>query len=152
MWTLEKSIIIERPIEEVYGYATNPALWYQWYAGLSEPGNMTGEGEVGTKADFTYTMIGMRLPIAVEVIENKQSGLGYSWKGEVTGSITSHQHWTYTKEGRGTKVSYAEAYEMPSSVLRKVADKLIIRKLLDNAMEQTFKNLKDVCEAKKMSA
>ena len=38
MWTLEKSIIIDRPVEEVYEYGSNPTLWYQWYAGLSEGG------------------------------------------------------------------------------------------------------------------
>lgn len=152
MWTLEKSIIIDRPVEEVYGYGSNPSLWYQWYAGLSEPKNMSGVGKSGTKADFTYTMIGMHMPITVEVTENMKSGEGYSWKGEVTGSMTAHQHWTYTKEGDGTKVSYTEEFEIPSSFLRKVADKLIIRKLLDNAMDQTFKNLKDICETQKASA
>lgn len=152
MWTLEKSIIIDRPIEEVYRYGSNPALWHQWYAGLSEPKKMQGEGESGTRADFDYTMMGMHMPITVEVIENEKQGMGFSWKGEVTGTIQSHQHWIYSPEGSGTKVSYTEEYEMPSSLLRKVADKLIIRKLLNNSMEQTFRNLKDICEASKLSA
>lgn len=152
MWSLEKSIIVDCPLEEVYGYASNPALWHQWYVGLSEPKSISGEGGAGTRAEFIYTMVGMRLPITVEVAENKKSGLGYSWKAKVSGSMESRQHWTYFPEGRSTKISYAEVYDVPSNVLRKMADKLIIRKLLDNAMDQAFKNLKNACEAKKMTA
>lgn len=47
MWTIRKSIVIDRPVTEVFNYATNPVYWYQWYAGLSEPENLKGKGEPG---------------------------------------------------------------------------------------------------------
>lgn len=152
MWTLEKNIIIDCPIEEVHGFACNPKNWHQWYVGMSEPKDMEGDGSAGTTVKFSLTVRGVQLPVMVEVVENKQSGLGYSWRGEVTGAIISHQNWTYTREGRSTKVSYAENYELPNSLIRKVTDRLIIRKIFDKSMEQTFKNLKAVCEARKISA
>ncbi len=152
MWSIEKDVIIDCPIEEVYGFTSNPQNWHQWYVGMSEPKEMEGDGLAGTTVKFDLTLRGVPLPVTIEVVENKKSGLGYSWRGEVTGAIISHQNWTFTREGRRTKVWYAENYELPNSLLRKVKDRFIIRKVLNNSMEQTFKNLKAVCEAKKVSA
>ncbi|MGK7379306.1 SRPBCC family protein [Planococcus sp. 1R117A] len=152
MVTVEKSILIERPIDEVYQYAADPTRWYQWYVGLSEPRNLKGQGETGTTMDLDFNILGMQLPVIVAVTENSQNGNGYTWKGMVKGSIDSLQNWTYTPEGNGTRVDYFEEYEVPHSLLMKMADKLIIKKLMSNAMDQSLKNLKDVCESSKTTA
>jgi coenzyme Q-binding protein COQ10 len=152
MVSVQKSIVIDRPIDEVYQYAVDPAHWYQWYAGLSEPRNIIGQGEAGTTMDLDITLLGMQLPIIVAVTENSRTDHGYVWKGIVKGSIDSIQSWTYTPEGTGTKVDFAEEYDMPQSLLMKIADKLIIKKLLSNALDQTLKNLKDICETTNVTA
>ncbi len=125
MWSLEKDVIIDCPIEEVYGFTSNPQNWHQWYVGMSEPKDMEGDGLAGTTVKFDLTLRGVPLPVTIEVVENKKSGLGYSWRGEVTGAIISHQNWTFTREGRRTKVWYAENYELPNNLLRKVKDRFI---------------------------
>lgn len=152
MVTVEKSILINRPIDEVYRYATDPAHWYQWYSGLSEPRNLTGQGEAGTTLDLDIHILGMQLPVIVAVTENSQTGQGYVWKGLVKGSIDSIQSWTYTPEDMGTRINYAEEYELPQSLMSKIADKLIIKKIMNNAMDQSLKNLKDICEATEIRA
>ena len=146
MVAVQKSILIDRPIDEVYRYATDPKHWYQWYSGLSEPRNLSGQGEAGTTMDLDIHMLGMQLPVIVAVTENSRAGSGYVWKGLIKGSIDSLQSWTYTPEGTGTRIDYAEEYELPKSLMAKLADKLVIKKLMNNAMEQSLKNLKDICE------
>jgi len=150
--TVEKSIVSDRPIDEVYYYAKYPNHWYQWYVGLSEPRNLNGQGEAGTTMDLDITLLGMQLPIIVAVTENSRTDNGYVWKCVVKGSIDSLQSWTYTPEGTRTRINFEEEYEVPQSLLMKIADKLIIKKLLNNALDQTLKNLKDICETSKMTA
>src|SRR5690606_2835048 len=102
--------------------------------------------ETGTTMDMKYTMLGMHLPIEVEVLETGKDGDGYSWNGTVKGAITSEQFWTYVPEGKGVEISLDMNYELPGKLVGKVANKLIIKKLMDNSMEQTLNNLKAVCE------
>ena len=146
MWTIRKSVVIDRPVKEVFTYATNPVYWHQWYVGLSEPENLKGKGEVGTIMDMKYTLLGMHLPISLEVVENSRDGNSCFWDGQINGAVNSKQSWTYHAEGTGTEVKFDMEYELPGNVLGKVANKLIIKKLMDNSAELTLKNLKDICE------
>lgn len=147
MWTIRKTMMIDRPVEEVFGYAANPVNWYQFYVGLSEPENLVGTGEVGTTMDMKYSMLGMHLPISLEVTKNLREGSSCYWSGHIKGAVSSKQSWTYNTEGSGTEVNLDMEYELPGSVLGKVANKLVVQKLMANSMEQTMKNLKDICEA-----
>ncbi|WP_223635408.1 SRPBCC family protein [Planococcus sp. 4-30] len=146
MWNIKKGIYIDRPIDEVYQYAIDPTHWFQWYVGLSEPENLVGKGETGTTMDMKYTMLGMHMPIKVEVLETSKNGDSYSWKGTVKGAVTSQQFWTYVPEGEGTEITLDMDYELPGKLIGKVANTLIIKKLMDNSVEQTLSNLKAICE------
>ncbi|MDQ0428653.1 putative membrane protein [Planomicrobium stackebrandtii] len=146
MWTIRKTMVIDRPVKEVFGYASNPVNWYQFYVGLSEPENLEGNGEVGTTMNMKYTMLGVHLPITLEVTKNSREGNSCFWSGHIKGAVSSTQSWTYNAEGTGTEVNLDMEYELPGSVLGKVANKLVVKKLMDNSLEQTMNNLKDICE------
>ena len=146
MWSIKKSIYIDRPVDEVYHYAIDPTRWFEWYVGLSEPENLVGKGETGTTMDIKYTMLGMHLPVTVEVAETAKDGGSYSWSGVVKGAINSKQHWTYVPEGKGTDITLDMQYELPGKLIGKVANTLIIKKLMDNSVEHTLYNLKYICE------
>ena len=146
MWNIKKSIYVDRPVEDVYQYGIDPTHWYQWYVGLSEPENFVGDGEAGTTFDMKYTMLGMHMPVSIEVLEKSKDGDRYTWKGSVRGAIQAESFWTYTAKGEGTEISADMDYELPGKLIGKVANTLIIKKLMDNSMEQTLNNLKAVCE------
>lgn len=144
---IKKSIVIDRPADKVYKFATDPARWFQWYVGLSEPENISGFGDAGTKIEMKYTIIGMNLSLKCEVVENTEKGDCYVWKGRITGAIDSFQTWTYAPYEDKTEVIIDIEYEVPVSLLDKIADTLV-EKIQENAMEQTLKNLKLICESK----
>ncbi|MEZ0481077.1 SRPBCC family protein [Planococcus sp. SSTMD024] len=146
MWNIKKSVYIDRPIDEVYHHGIDPTRWFQWYVGLSEPENLVGQGETGTTMNMKYTMLGMHMPIELEVVETGKDGDGYLWKGTVKGAITSDQLWKYVPEGKGVEIFLDMNYELPGKLVGKVANKLIIQKLMNNSMEQTLNNFKAVCE------
>ena len=97
--------------------------------------------------NLKYTMLGIHLPISCKVLENSKKGDSYVWKCDVKGAIDSQQIWTYIPKGNTTQVAIDIEYELPGKVLGKIADALVVEKIQENAMEQTLKNLKIICEA-----
>lgn len=147
MSVIKKSIVIGRPAEKVYKYATDPAKWHEWYVGLSAPEDIDGTGEKGTKMTMKYKILGRDLPMSCEVVENTEKGDCYVWKGITKGSINSTQIWTYVPDEESTEVMIDIEYEVPGNILGKLADILVVEKIQNNAMEETLNNLKANCEA-----
>jgi uncharacterized membrane protein len=147
MSVIKKSIVIDCPAEKVYKHGTDPTRWYEWYVGLSEPEEMLGNGETGTKMTMKYKILGVDLPVSCEIVENTEKGDCYVWKGIIKGAINSIQTWTYVPEEENTEVMIDIEYEVPGNILGKLADILVVEKVQDKAMEETLKNLKTACES-----
>lgn len=144
---IKKSIVIDCPAEKVYKFATDPTKWYQWYVGLSEPENIVGHGDAGTRMDMKYTIFDMHIPLKFEIVENTEKGDCYVWKGRISGAIESVQTWTYVPDEDSTEVMIDINYEVSGSLLGKTVDSLTLKKNQENAMELTIKNLKTLCES-----
>ncbi|RNF38829.1 SRPBCC family protein [Planococcus salinus] len=147
MWSLKKTVFIDCRVREVHQFATNPRFWYQWYAGLSEPENLLGNGGKGTSMDLNYTFFGRYLALHVLVVENARVDDSYVWRCLITGAFEATQTWRYLPKEEGTEVRFEMDYELPGSILGKLVNTLYLKKLMDNSVEQTLKNLKDICES-----
>lgn len=147
MWKVKKTVYIDRRAEEVHSFATNPKLWYQWYAGLSEAENLIGTGAKGTSLDLKYYFLGGYFGLHLLVEENAPVKDGYVWRCLITGAIEAVQTWRYHSDEEGTVIYFEMDYELPGSILGKVANKLYIKKLMKNSIDQTFQNLKDISES-----
>lgn len=147
MSVIKKSIVINRPAEKVYNFATDPAKWHEWYVGITEPEDIQGNGEAGTKMTLKYKILGVDLPVSCEIVENTEKGDCYVWKGIIKGAINSRQTWTYVPEEENTEVMIDVEYEVPGNVLGKLADVLVVENIQNKAMEETLNNLKTVCES-----
>lgn len=146
MSVIERSIFINAPVEEVFKPASDPKAWEQWYAGLSGPDSMVGEGEAGSVLSFNYSMIGLKLPITVKVIERSTSPEKCVWSGTFEGGIDGKQTFTYTKKDGGTQVDAHIEYTIPGKVLGKIANNKIVEKLQEHATEHSLSNLKVLAE------
>ena len=67
----EHSVVIDRPIEEVFAFVTNPnndSLWQAWTLETEQ----TSEGplDVGSTLRSTAKMLGRRIEVTMEVTEN----------------------------------------------------------------------------------
>lgn len=147
MWHVKKNIFIDRSVREVHQYATNPAYWYQWYAGLSEAENLMGKGGKGTSLELKYSFFGRYLALHVLVVENARLDDGYVWRGLITGAFDATQTWRYLPKEGGTEIHFEMDYELPGSILGKMANTIYIKKLMNNSVEQTLQNLKDISES-----
>ncbi len=146
MATIKKSILVEMPLEEVWGVGTDATHWSTWYAGLSDIVQMSGDGGVGTVVEHKYLMAGREFPVTTEVLEADLGPKRARWKGTIGGPLQGEQVWSYAVEGTGTRVAVDIEYTVPGSVLGKFADRLIFERMQANSLEQTLENLKALCE------
>jgi hypothetical protein len=144
----KRSILINAPFDKVAEYGKNPKEWAHWYANLSEPKKLVGDGEAGTVAEFTYSMLGMHLPMTVEVKECSSTPDKQVWVGTFTGPLSGTQTVTYLAKDNGTEVNIEIDYTVPGSILGKIADLVVIEKIQENATIATLESLKVICEAK----
>lgn len=146
MATIKRSILVDRPLETVWGVGTDPERWSTWYAGLSDIVQMTGDGGVGTVVEHKYLMAGVEFPVTTKVLEAELAPKRGQWKGTIGGPLSGEQTWSYTTEGAGTRVAVDLDYTVPGSVLGKFADRLVLERMQAKSMEQTLDGLKAICE------
>ena len=146
MAQIQKTIMIHAPIDKVYAVAADPNRWPEWFVGMSNIENLTGTGEVGTVAEFGYTMAGMRFPVTVEVLEAHIGPEGGQWRGKIGGPLAGEQSWTYTPKGSDTEVTVDMTYTVPGKALGKIANRLIIERTQERSADETLANLKALCE------
>jgi uncharacterized membrane protein len=144
---IKKSILIHAPVEKVYALARDPNRWPTWFVGMGEIEKLTGTGEAGTVAEFSYVMAGMHFPVTTKVLEDHIGPQGARWKGTIEGPLAGEQTWTYTPKGGDTEVAVDLEYTVPGKALGKIADRLIIERTQDRSADQTIENLKKLCEA-----
>lgn len=144
---LKRSVLIHALVEKVYAIARDPRRWPTWFVGMSEIDKLTGEGEVGTVAEFSYALAGMHFPVTVEVTEDHIGPEGARWQGKIGGPLSGEQTWIYTPKGDDTEVTVEIEYTVPGKALGKIADRLIIERTQERSADQTMENLKALCEA-----
>jgi len=145
MGTLQKSITINMPADKLHKYMKNPTNWSHWYANLSEAEKITGEGEAGTIVESKYSVLGVSMPITTEVLESTVN----VWRGKISGAITSEQSFELVPRENGTEINMKSEYSIPSGVFGKVADKLVVEKIIEHSIDHTLENLKLICESMK---
>jgi len=143
---LKKDILIHAPVEDVYAVARDPHRWSVFYVGMSEIEELSGEGEVGTVAEFSYTMAGMSFPVTVEVMEDHSDQEGARWRGTIGGPLAGEQTFTYRPKNGDTEVVAEIEYTVPGRALGKIANSLLIERMQARSLEQTLDNLKVLCE------
>jgi coenzyme Q-binding protein COQ10 len=143
---LHLTLMVEAPIDEVYRVARDPYNWSTWFAGLSGPDRIRGDGEVGTVADYSFVFAGMRFPATVEVTDDTVLPEGVTWKGKITGPLEGEQRWTYRPHGLETELIVEVDYAVPGALLGKVADKVIVERMMERNFHHSAENLKLLCE------
>lgn len=148
MTLIKDSIVVLTPPERVHSVATDPQKWSTWFAGLGPIESINGGNEPGTEIKQSYLMAGMHLHFTTRVTENSRSDDGaYHWRADNEGSLTGWNRWDYLPHPEGTLVSVEMEYEVPGSVLGKVADRLFIERHQERALHSTLENLKFLAES-----
>ena len=142
MARVEASVRIDRPVEDVYAYATTVDTLPQWLGAVQEVEQLTGGPlAVGTQIREVGKMLGRRLVTLVEVTA-LEPGVRFAFTG-VTGPFTAHNSYTFESVAGGTKVT--DAAESELSGLFRLIDPLVGR-MMRRQFEANLAAVKDRLE------
>lgn len=143
MTKLEKSVVINRPVEEVFAFAGNVENNPQWQSSVSEA-RVTSEGPVGVGTTYRYVaqLLGRQIDIEGEVTEYDPNGK-YSFRS-VSGPFPLEGALACEAAEGGTKVALRVEAEIGGFF--KMAEPLVAR-MIQRQFEADMANLKDLLEA-----
>lgn len=146
MIKIESRIFIDAPVENVYKYAANLENLPHWAVNISDVVFEKGKSELGTIANMTYTMLGVHLPVTIEVTKYDVTNQGYVWKSKISGEVEGEQTWSYFAKDKGTEVEMTLTSTIPLKAICIISDKQMIQKIVENAFKHSLDNLKFFCE------
>ena len=143
MVKVEGTIVINRPIEEVFAFLTNPDNAPLWQGSVLES-KQTSEGPVGvgTSGQVVSQFLGRRMESTWQVTEyelNKKASLKTT-----SGPIAYENFATLEAVDEGTNVTLVAEYEVGGFF--KLAESILAR-MAQRQADTDYANLKDLVEA-----
>ena len=139
----EQSVVINRPVDEVFRFVSDVEKWDQWAAEMVEV-RKTSEGPVGLNTTFSalVKLLGQQVENEHEITEYKPgSRLGIT---VTSGPVKGRATLSFESLDGGTKVT--EAMEAETGGFFKVADPIVTR-MVQRQYAANLENLKDLLEA-----
>jgi carbon monoxide dehydrogenase subunit G len=142
---IEYSILINRPVEEVFAYVSNVENWPQWISGASEA-RQTSPGSMGVGTTFTQVShyLGRQFEVNAKVTEYE---LNRKFAVENDGKPVPYGN-TITLERAGSSTRLYDVLKASGDVgsLFKLAEP-IMERMFRRQFEKDHETLKDLLEA-----
>ena len=143
MITVEHSVVINRPIEEVFDFMADIENAPQWRSGLVEVKKLSDELVVGAKATEVLQFLGRRMETTYEITEYEPNKK-FSFK-TTSGPVPMEGGFTVESAEGGTKVTFKIQGE--AGGFFKLAEPILAR-MVRRQVETDHGNLKDLLEAR----
>lgn len=137
------SIIINKPIEEVFDYTCSVHNGPAFIPNLNENSNIQGEG-VGQTYEWHFNMAGIDLRGQGEVTVFDRPRRE---EMKITGDTSASWVFSFEEENGSTKVTVDVDYDIAESALQKLANRMVVDKFNQKTAEQTVDNLKTILES-----
>lgn len=142
MTTIERSIVIDAPVEQVFEYMTDPAHLPEIWPSLVEVKDVKPLPNGGHSWHWLYKMAGLRFEGDSETIELEPEKHLVS---KATGQLPAKFDYRFEAEDGRTRIQVKTEYEIPEGVLAKFARPFIL-KLNEREADVFLANLKDRLE------
>ncbi len=143
MAQIQKSILVNAPIEKVFNYLNDPSKLTEYWPGMIEVKDIQNLSNGGSFFNYVYKFAGFRFEGKSEDSEIVPLKRMVS---VTSGGIESKITWELEKAEDGTKVLLDSQYTVPLPVVGKLAEAVII-KLNEHEVDQILANLKIFMEA-----
>jgi uncharacterized protein YndB with AHSA1/START domain len=143
MVAIEKSVLVKAPPEEVYAYLDDPLHLPEVWPSMVEVRDVADLPNGGHRFHWVYKMAGARFEGDSETVEIEP---GRHYVQQNTGQIPSSFDWTFVAENGSTRLMMKSEYEIPETLLGKLARPFIVR-LNEREAETVLANVKDRIEA-----
>lgn len=147
MTSVEQCIVIDKPVEEVFSYASDWQYWHEWFEGVSTftPTTSIQKGS-GTRYAYKANVMGIKVPVEIEIhdyVENE------GWKGISTKGTPHRTYWRFEASGNQTRFTYGLESHLPIPVLGKFLDHYILQPQWNRIISNSLINLQKVFETQK---
>jgi len=139
MITVESTVLIKKPVEDVFAFAANPENGPKWQEGLDSVTDVTSEQQVGARYTEVRKFLGKEMNTIVETIEVIPNA---KWVGKVVeGPVPYQVAVLYESANGGTKMT--THIEADPAGFFKIAQGAVQSQLQNNFEEsgQQFKSL-----------
>jgi uncharacterized membrane protein len=140
MTKVEASVEINKPVRDVFAYASDWRHWEEWREGVSglKP---TTEIERGNDARYAYKALvaGMKFNLETEIHYFKENE---GWQGIVNKGFPHKMQWQFEYKASKTNVTYIIEYSPPWFLIGPLLNFFIIKPNWQRMIEKTLNNLK----------
>ena len=140
MLTIEASLEIDRPVEEVFAYVTDPGRMPEWVAGVKKA-SLDGPPRLGAKVVQTHAFLGRDTSVTAEITAFERNRLvAFATRSPIAVSQTLRLH--PLRKG-GTQLN--ARMEADFAVFRGAAEKIVAARA-KREYERDLARLKDLLE------
>src|SRR5258706_3136055 len=144
MSSVNASIIINHPIQQVFDYIISPQNGPKYIPYLKENSNINPtEPVVGQTFNWRYAMSSHEMNGEAKVIELVPPS---KYVIATNGNIASTWTFLLNEEEAGVKVTMTIDYEFDQNLLKMLIDQLILDRFNQKAVEEVLENLKGLLE------
>jgi carbon monoxide dehydrogenase subunit G len=142
MIKIEHSVLVNRPVQEVFAYATDPANLPEWQTSALEA-RVDGPMQPGATGAIVRKFLGRRMESNVR-FDEYEPPRKFALQA-TSGPVAFRVRQTYEPEGEGTRINVAMEGE-PGGFF-KLAEPLVGR-AIRRELESNFATLKDLLESR----
>ena len=139
----EGNIIINAPVEKVFGLVMDTERMPDWLPLMMEVHDIQGKKDIGRKFKWTYKFIGIKFEGMSEIVELVPN------KKIVTKSkagIESVWTFNFSQKGKDTQTDLLVEYTIPVPLLGKFAESLVVKQGTRD-LKHSLETLKNLLEA-----
>ena len=145
MPVVENSIVINAPMEKVFGILDDPERYPAFFAGVVGISDVSRtEERIGDSGSMKYSVLGIHFDVQFTIQaweENK--AIVSRLEGAFPGKVTT----TFNEQDDGVKVTQTFDYTIGGGVLGRALNAVVVERMNERNAQHTLENLKTLCEA-----
>jgi carbon monoxide dehydrogenase subunit G len=141
---VERTIQIAAPPEAIYDVVMDPKRLGDWvtiHHGLEKA--PAGKLRKGSRLTQSLKLAGRRFRVNWTVVENDPGRVVWEGRGPV--ASRARVEYGFSPNGKGTRFSYSNEYELPGGPLGKIAGRAVA-KVTEKELEGSLRRLKSLLE------
>lgn len=143
MTAVSESIVIDRPVDEVFAYLDDPHNHAAITPGIADIRNVQRLDNGGKRLEHTYEMAGIGIDgELIEQVHEENERMCFEMRGRLSGEIDLR----FVETDGGTEVTYSAEYDIPGGVLSAAAEP-VVERYNRRQLTKTLENLETELES-----